>query len=269
MKLSISNIAWDKEDDDEMYEYITKAKFDAIEVAPTRIIEKNPYNNIEEAKKFATELKKKYNLNISSIQSIWFGKQEKIFGSIKERKELINYSKLAIDFAKTIKCENLVFGCPKNRVINNLDKEYIIALKFFEEIGNYAKSKNVKFSIEPNPLIYNTNFITETQEAFNIVKEINNEGIAVNLDIGTMIQNNEDINIIENNIKYINHVHLSEPNLELIKQRNIHIQIINLLKKNNYNGYISIEMKKQNNIQKVKETINYVNKIIYGGYYEI
>ena len=262
MKLSISNIAWSKENDEEMYEYISKAKFDAIEIAPTRIIEQNPYTHLEEAKKFAQNLKEKYNLNISSMQSIWFGKQEKIFNSPEERKELIKYSKSAIDFAKAIECKNLVFGCPKNRVINDINKEYQIALDFFSEIGDYAKINNVKFSIEPNPTIYNTNFITKTEEAFDIVKKINNEGIAVNLDIGTMIQNNENIDILQNNIKYINHVHISEPNLEYIESRKLHIKIIELLNNNNYNGYISIEMKNQNNIEKVKEKIDYISKIM-------
>ncbi len=262
MKLSISNIAWGKEKDEEMYGYISNAKLDAIEIAPTRIIEQDPYSHLKEAKEFAIKLKKKYNLDISSMQSIWFGKNEKIFGSKEDRNELLNYSKRAIDFANVIGCKNLVFGCPKNRIINGISREYDIALNFFYEIGNYAKSNNVKFSIEPNPTIYNTNFITKTQEAFDIAKKVKSEGIAVNLDIGTMIENNENIDILEDNIKYINHVHISEPNLEFIEKRNIHIKIIDLLKKNNYNGYISIEMKNQNNIKKVKETIDYVRQIM-------
>ena len=262
MKLSISNIAWGKEDDEEMYKYISNAKFDAIEIAPTRIIEKNPYSHLKQAKQFAQELKEKYNLNISSMQSIWYGKNEKIFNSAEERKELINYTKKAIDFAEVINCNNLVFGCPKNRVINDFNKDYEISIDFFEEIGEYAKNKKIKFSIEPNPSIYNTNFITETTEAFDIVKKINSSGIAVNLDIGTMIQNNETIDILKDNVNYINHVHISEPNLEFIKHRNIHSDIINLLKNNNYSGYVSIEMKNQNNIIKVKEIIDYISKII-------
>ena len=37
MKLSISNIAWDKAYDEEMYEYLSNNKFNGIEIAPTKI----------------------------------------------------------------------------------------------------------------------------------------------------------------------------------------------------------------------------------------
>ncbi len=261
MKLSISNIAWDKEQDEEMYKYLSDNKVDGIEIAPTRIIQEEPYSHIQEAKEYAKNLKDKYNLEISSMQSIWYGKQEKIFENQQERENLIEYTKKAIDFAEAIRCTNLVFGCPKNRVINNIQQDYQIALQFFNIIGNYAKNKGVYFSIEPNPTIYNTNFITTTQEAIDLVKDLNNSNVKINLDLGTIIQNGENINILDGTIDLINHVHISEPNLEYIQKRDLHNQLLTLLIKNNYKGYISIEMKNQNNISKVKEIIQYVNKI--------
>ena len=65
MKLSISNIAWSKDKDEEMYEYLSKIEFSGIEIAPTRIFEENPYSRIEEAKHWKQELENKYNLEIS------------------------------------------------------------------------------------------------------------------------------------------------------------------------------------------------------------
>ena len=49
MKLSISNIAWEKELDQEMYEYLSQICYDAIEIAPTRIFEETPYDKLKEA----------------------------------------------------------------------------------------------------------------------------------------------------------------------------------------------------------------------------
>ena len=261
MKLSISNIAWGKDNDTEMYKYISKEGYDAIEIAPTRILEEKPYEKLEEAEEFAKTLKDKYKLNISSMQSIWYGKTEKIFASKEERKELIEYTKKAIDFANIINCGNLVFGCPKNRNINT-PEDYDVAIEFFKEIGEYAKLKNTIFSIEPNPTIYNTNFINKTEEAFEFVKKIDSEGIKVNVDLGTVIENNEDIiEILENNYDKVNHIHISEPNLETIQQREIHKQLAQKLKENNYQKYISIEMKNKNNIENVKEIIKYVKGV--------
>ncbi len=265
MKLSISNIAWKKENDNEIYSYLLSSKFDAIEIAPTRIFEENPYNHVDEAKEFAEKLYKTYNLKISSMQSIWYNKKERIFGSVDERESLIKYTKKAIDFAKAIHCNNLVFGSPKNRSINNVQREYAIAINFFNEIGDYASENGVCFSIEPNPVIYNTNFIVTTVEAINLVKDINNLGIKINLDLGTIIQNNENINIIKDNVNLINHVHISEPNLKAIKKRQIHTELIKILEDNNYQGYVSIEMEKQEDTQEIKRVIDYVGSLLQKG----
>lgn len=262
MKLSISNIAWSEENDEEIYEYISKAGFDGLEIAPTRIIKENPYEHLKVAKEFSDNLKNKYGLNISSMQSIWYGKQEKIFGSFEEREYLIKYTEKSIDFAKSINCKNLVFGCPKNRIINDLKNDYKIAIEFFNKIGDYAKIQNTYFSIEPNPTIYGTNFINKTIDAIELVKDINNDGIKINLDLGTIIQNEENIEIIRENINLINHIHISEPNLEYIKNRKIHRELIETLKECQFDKYVSIEMKNQNNTEKIKEIIDYIRGIV-------
>lgn len=263
-KLSISNIAWSEDNDLDMYEYISKMGFKGLEIAPTRIIKDNPYNHLKEIKEFSDNLKRDYNLTISSMQSIWFGKDQNIFASINDREELINYTKKAIDFAETIGCNNIVFGCPKNRNIpDNMDiaEAKKTALQFFRIIGEYAQSKNTIFSIEPNPVIYNTNFLNTTQEVLEIVKELNMNSIRVNLDLGTIIENKEDINIIDNNIQYINHIHISEPYLDIIKNRKIYEDLAIILKNNNYSNFVSIEMKNQNNIDEVKKCILYIRGI--------
>ncbi len=261
MKLSISNIAWQKEFDEEMYEYLSEIGFEAVEIAPTRIFEQNPYSHLEEAKVFSQNLFEKYGLKISSMQSIWFGKNEKIFGTDEERKELISYTKKAIDFAKNLDCHNIVFGCPKNRVISDKKTDYPIALEFFKEIGEYAYKNNTCIAIEPNPTIYNTNFINKTQEAIDIVKEINCLGVKINLDLGTVLQNEENIETIKNDVDLINHVHISEPHLVPIKKRDIHQNLMSILNQENYKGYVSIEMKTGSTIQEIKDILQYLTKL--------
>jgi len=257
MNLSISNIAWDKKYDEQMYNFIDDIGFKGLEIAPTRITE-NPYYNLEIAKKFLEYIKSQYRFVISSMQSILFGKKENIFGTYEERKSLIDYTKKCIDFCDTLECKNIVFGCPKNRIIQN-DSQYQIALNFFEQISNY--NKNVIISIEPNPIIYGTNFINTTIEAFDFVKKLNVENIKVNLDIGTIIQNNENISIIKNNIDFINHVHISEPNLNFIQKRELHKNIFEILSKCKYNKFISIEMKNMDDIDRVKKIMYYIKEV--------
>lgn len=261
MKLSISNIAWPNEDNDKIYDYMKKYNFEGLEIAPTKIIPQNPYDSIIEAKDWAEDLKMKYGFEISSMQSIWFGKNEKIFGTKEERQILTNYTKKAIDFASAINCKNLVFGCPKNRNMVKFS-DYDIAIEFFKELGDYAFSQNTCIGMEANPTIYNTNFINNTLSAIDLVKKVNSKGFLLNLDIGTVLENKENIDELRGNVKLINHVHISEPYLALIENRDLHRELITLLKSENYNKYLSIEMKQQEKLFDIENTIKYVKGLL-------
>lgn len=260
MKLSISNIAWISDNDDLMYRCVSDLGFKGLEIAPTRIFPQNPYDNLIEAMVYSKKLKEIYNLDISSMQSIWFGKTERIFGTEEERLELINYTKKAIDFATKVNCKNLVLGSPKNRIIDN-DKNYNMAVDFFRELGRYAAKRGTVLSIEPNPKLYGTNYINYTKEAFDLVCEVKSDGFKVNVDFGTIIENEENLSIIENNIEQVNHIHISEPNLNPIIKRENHKELADILKRKDYNKFVSIEMKKNDNLEDIKSIILYVKEV--------
>ena len=172
----------------------------------------------------------------------------------------MEYTKQAIDFASCIRCKNLVFGCPKNRNIPE-NKTENDSIYFFKEIGEYAKTKGTIIALEPNPTIYGTNFINTTKQAFDFVKKMECEGIKVNVDLGTILQNKENLRSIVENINLVHHIHISEPNLAKIEKRKEHQELSEILKEVNYDKYISIEMKRTEKIEEVKETIQYVSEI--------
>ena len=89
MKLSISNIGWSNENDLAVYEIMKNEGFEGLEIAPTRIFPEKPYDKIEEAGRWADGIKTEYGLVISSMQSIWYGRNEKLFGTEQERSVLI------------------------------------------------------------------------------------------------------------------------------------------------------------------------------------
>ena len=256
MRLSISNIAWDAADDLSMYEYLFSRGVAGLEIAPTRILPDQPYTHIPEAIAFANEVKTKYSLTISSMQSIWYNRSESIFGSDAERQFLLDYTCQAILFAKAIGCGNLVFGCPRNR---NLPGEEMRpkAYPFFRQIGEFAKEHGVVIALEPNPPIYNTNFMNTVEEAVQFCREVNSDGLMVNWDLGTSIYYQDSIEYIAENIDVIHHIHISEPYLARIESRDIHRQISRL----DYDKWISIEMKNPGNIRDVQSTIDYVLEV--------
>lgn len=260
MKISVSNIAWTKEYDEHMYDWLCSQEVEGLEIAPTRIIVSEPYSYAEQIAEFALDIKKNFGLEISSMQSIWYGRNENIFTSAEDREILTQYTKKAIDFAKAAECKNLVFGCPRNRNMPegaNLN----LAIDFFEELAQYAKTQNTVIGMEANPPVYNTNFINTTKQAFELIDKIGNDGFKLNLDMGTMIANGEDVALLRGREHLINHVHISEPGLAMIEQRSVHEELARLLYEADYSGYVSLEVKTQENIEEVKKAVTYLQEI--------
>lgn len=228
-----------------------------MEIAPTRIFPQAPYDQLENAAAFAEMMQNNYGLSIPSMQSIWYGRTENIFGFDLDRALMLDYTQKAILFAEAIRCPNLVFGCPKNRNIPGTDS-LPIATAFFGAIGQFAYEHHTVIAIEPNPHYYHTNFINTTMEAFDFCKEVNSPGLKVNVDLGTVIHYNETLDFINKHIDLINHIHISEPMLALLEKRSIHGDLKSL----NYNRYFSIEMKNSDDIELVKNTVRYIREAL-------
>ena len=257
MKLSISNIAWSREQDESVYFAMKQNGFTGLEIAPTRWFPEAPYEHIGDAWKKASCLKKEYGFQIVSLQSIWYGKTENIWTSEEEREELEKYTKKAVDFASALECGNLVFGCPKNRNRpEGADETEII--HFFGRLADYAGARHTVVSLEANPPIYQTNYLNRTTDALELVKSVGKAGIGINLDVGTMISNGESIRSLEEIWPYINHVHVSEPYLKPIQKRSLHAELAGALRDHGYQGYVSVEMSNENDADLVVKTMEYI-----------
>lgn len=263
MKLSISNIAWSAENDNEMCQFLMEAGYDGLEIAPTRIFPETPYDHISEAKDWAQELKEKFGLVVPSMQSIWYGHQEKIFGTKEERRILIDYTKKAIGFAEAIECRNLVFGNPRNRDTEDVAGNYLTAIEFFKEIGDYASEHNAVIAIEANPIIYNTHFLNTTEQSIEMAYKSGSVGVKVNIDLGTILYNEESIDYLKQVPEFINHVHISEPGLVLIEKRELHNKLFEILNKIGYDRFVSIEMGNNGDLDTVKGIIRYIRSITH------
>lgn len=260
MRLSISNIGWEKDKDDQVYGLMKRHGYSGLEIAPTRIFPEAPYERNADAAAWSAKLKREYGFCIPSIQSIWYGKQEKIFGTAEERQILVDYTKKAIDFAAAVDCKNLVFGCPRNRNLpEDVDPE--TAISFFRELGDYAAKHGTVIGVEANPPIYHTNYVNDTLSALDLIKAVDSEGFRLNLDVGTIIQNEEDIGELTGNVNLINHVHISEPGLKPIEERACHVALWKGLNAGGYKGFISIEMGKIDELNVIEAKMEYVRSI--------
>lgn len=260
MKLSVSNIGWTTEQDEAVYALMKEFSFEGLEIAPTRIFPDAPYDRLSEAREWSRNVKQKYGFTIPSMQSIWFGREEKIFGSDEERAVLQDYTKKAVDFAVVVGCGNLVFGCPRNRVFPD-GAEYKTGIDFFKALGEYALSQGTVIGMEANPPIYNTNYVNDTASAIALIKDVACSGFRLNLDTGTMLHNGESLDVLKDKVPLISHVHISEPWLKPIERRQFHKDLRDLLTHEHYAGFVSIEMGKTKSVEYMREAMEYVQEL--------
>ena len=159
-----------------------------------------------------------------------------------------------------IGCRNLVFGCPKNRTVENVGDEEMVK-RFLDDAASLANTSGVTLALEANPPIYNTNFVNRTEQAIQIIRELQNPGLMLNLDFGTIAENKEEIHLLENNIDLISHIHISEPYLKPIQRRKEHLVLKDMLLRNGYQHYVSLEMENPANVNLLKQSLEYVKGV--------
>jgi sugar phosphate isomerase/epimerase len=267
MKLSISNIAWEPNEDKDAFELIKKYGFEGIELAPPKLFK--DLSNVSDSEiNDYLEYMKPYNFKFPAMQSLLFGKPElKIFDG--SRNDTLEYLKKIIDLAQKLDVKVLVFGSPKNRFIGDMPKDeaYKVAIDFFKELGEYAYSKERYFCIEPNAKEYGCDFITNTDEAIELVKDVNSKGFRLHIDSAVMVMNSENVKeSLEKALPYTEHFHISEPFLELITENKTnHKEFVKILKTLNYDKWVSVEMKNgvmDSNVEAVKNSLKFVKELV-------
>ncbi len=251
MKIAISNIAWNNQEDPTILPLFKKYSIKGIEIAPTKVWKNPTGESLETIKKY-----KKYwedqGITISSTQAILFARPNlNIFADKNQRLELLSYIKKMTRVSALLGAEIMVFGSPKNRNIEtlNIEEALGIATEFFYNVGEIAKLHSIYFCIEPNPKEYGTNFINNTKEAIQLIKRVNHPFFRLHLDSGVLTVNKENYkNSIIEGFPYLKHFHVSEKNLLPIGSTNInHKEISKILKNLKYDKWVSIEMRRKEN----------------------
>lgn len=266
MKLCISSLAWNIDNRNKIYDFLSKKEIKFIEIVPFKISNLGLYDEYNNYIKLKKEWED-FGLQAVSIQSLHFGLNNcSLFNSEIERKNLYEYTLKSIEVASILGIEHIVFGSPKLRIIpegmsNNESND--IALEFFTKLNDDAIKYNVVIGIEPNSKNYGTNFLTNTKDTFEFVKKINLKNIKINLDLSTIILENENISQsidLVNSLNYNFHCHISIPYLknDYINYKNNLIEYLYKLKTSKVN-HCSIETVINNN---EIENINTINEII-------
>jgi len=247
MKLAISNIAWEPQEEPAVREMMQRYGAAGVEIAPTKVwsspAETEP-NDISAVRQSWA----KDGFHVAALQSLLFGHPElTVFDGDQARIATEEYLEKIIQLAGQLGAGALVFGSPKNRRAGTKPSAEIeqIASGFFERMAEAAVMSNTCFCLEPNPPQYGCDYVTNVNEALSVIRDIDHPGLRLNLDTGIMTMNQEPVETtIEAAFPWIGHVHLSEPQLATVGSGGVdHGRIGRALNNLNYTGWVSIEMR--------------------------
>jgi hypothetical protein len=142
MKLTISNLSWNSEENLSVLNMIKKFNIKNIEISPNKVFNNNyTLRNIKKIQYFW----KKQKIKFYSMQSVLFNKKNAyLFGNKTQQKIFFNEIKKKIYLSKKIGIKVIVFGSPSNKKIfseNNFDNLNNIAYNSFKKISKICKKK--------------------------------------------------------------------------------------------------------------------------------
>lgn len=207
--ISISNIAWDTENDLTVAEFLASSGVKQIDIAPSKYFQ--DLDNIRSLDVSSLiQFWGRYDISIVGMQSLFFALPDINLFSGTEHVDFMRrrFRKLCT-LGEELGGVKLVFGSPKNRIIGNIHYNiaFDLACKFFNEVGDFAYNSGCQVCLETNPVEYGGDFMVTPEETAKVVSHVNNQGIKMQLDTGAMLMT-EDFRLFDD---IVGHIHLSEP----------------------------------------------------------
>lgn len=242
MKLAMSNIAWDVDDDDTIAVVFRVLGLHGVEIAPTKYWPDLTAIPAGDAARIAG-LWKDRSLPITSFQALLYGRPDlKVFDDSHPRTAA--FLRDVLELAATLGARRLVFGSPKARQRGELPDDVVQqrALEFFGPLGDRAAELGVMLCLEPNPPAYACDWITTSEQGAAFVAAVDSPGFGLHVDTAGMHLAGEDPAAFAGRPC---HVHFSAPQLGRV-HRDAPIDyaaVASRLKADGYDGVVSIEMR--------------------------
>jgi sugar phosphate isomerase/epimerase len=221
VKISISNLAWAPSENTAVLALLRKHEIAAIDVVPNKC-----FSNLETVDANEISLVRKWwndaGVRIVGMQSLLYGTAGlNLFGEQETRERMLSHLSRICRIAGGLgEGVCMVFGSPRNRNRAGLEKARALemAVAFFQKLALVAGDRDVKICLEPNPVEYNSNFMTTADETAEVVSRVGHPSVRMQLDTGAIRLNKENVReILAKHAEHIGHVHVSEPYLAPIE----------------------------------------------------
>jgi len=216
MRLAISNIAWDVDEDEAIARLLQRFGVDAIDVVPGKYFPDPAKATDEEIARVRSWWSER-GIEITGMQALLFGTTGlNVFGPPESQDAMLQHLAAVCRIGAGLGATRIVFGSPKNRDRAGLsDQEAMdVAVPLFRRLGDIAQSYGVLICLEPNPPCYGANFMTTSAETSQVVGQVAHPAVRMQLDTGALTINGENpAAVLQDCAILIGHVHASEPEL--------------------------------------------------------
>lgn len=248
MRLAVSNIAWPADEEADVAAGLREAKIDAVELAPTKIFTDPLATSAGERADYLA-FWADHGIDVVAFQSMLFGRLDlTLFDDPSVTASTVDYLSRFIELAGQLGAGVLVFGSPKNRRVPEgmtPDEATAIAVEVFGKLGDVASDNGTLFCIEPNPVAYDCNFVTDAASGLELVRAVDRPGFGLHLDAAGMTLAGDDIGAsIRAAGPLLRHFHASAPYLGALETEAVdHAAAAAALRDIDYSGIVSIEMR--------------------------
>jgi D-psicose/D-tagatose/L-ribulose 3-epimerase len=216
MRLAVSNIAWNPDEDEEISGLLRRYDVDAIDIAPAKYFP-DPANTSEPDALSVRRWWQDKGIEITGMQALLFGTEGlNVFGPAATQDAMLAHLGAVCRIGGFLGATRLVLGSPRNRDRTGLsdDETETRATAFFRRLGDIAAAEGVIVCLEPNPPRYGANFMIDSAETARTVTTVDHPAIRMQLDSGAMTINAEDpAAVLSEYANLIGHIHASEPDL--------------------------------------------------------
>ncbi len=216
MRLGVSAIAWDVEEDATVAELLQQHGVDAVDIAPGKYFSDVLRAQPADIRSVAAQWRR-HGIELTGMQSLLFGTQGlNLFGDDESRQRMFAHLAAVLRIAGELRATRLVFGSPRNRDRGALSvaEAQLQAVAFFAALAEVAAREGVTLCLEPNPAHYACNFMTDSASTAAVVAAVNHPNIRMQLDIGALALNGERAeDVLRQHHALVGHVHASEPDL--------------------------------------------------------
>lgn len=243
--LSVSNIAWPADQQQQAIDLLKSMGVTGVEIAPFNVFQTWDVS-LDRIREFKARLDHA-GMACPAFQGILFNVPgAHLFQSDESRSALRNHLIKIARMAGILGAQACVFGAPKVRDPGELDPDraFDMAAEFLRTVGPIFASENSNLAFEPNAAAYACRFIRKTSEAIKLVQQVATAGIQLQIDTGTVLMEEEPPDVLSLATPYAAHAHISEPNLAPVGSSGCdHTPLARALRAGGYAGTISIEMK--------------------------